>query len=407
MTPLFLLALACVPDAPEPVDPTDLPECLPGGGGELNVPGSATELDAELMEQVETLHIAGAAIAVGRGTTETYASGFGLADPVTGLAATPDTPFILASVSKTVIGVLAMQLVEEGALDLEADVSDIVGFEVRNPNVPEMPITVRMLLTHTSTLWDTQQTWDATGWTAGDPDTTLAEYVEAYFTPGDPLYGSVDAWWDDTPGSFYCYSNMAVALAAVAVEHAGGADLETLAQRRIFRPLGMTRTSYRIDAYCDPDDLARGMAWDGAAFVPDDNGPYGQPEGHPEIASGMVRSTARDLLRFAMAIGSGGELESAHVLDTATVDALLTRQLDADLATCGDGRGAPGEQGIIWMHEPDANGDWVGHYGGIEGFTSSMWALREGELRYVVLVNESSGALYPLESVLYDGLDGL
>jgi hypothetical protein len=61
----------------------------------------------------------------------------------------------------------------------------------------------------------------------------------------------------------------------------------------------------------------------------------------------------------------------------------------------------------MFMHLPDARGDWVGHYGGVEGFMASMWLIPGADLRYVVLVNQSDGVLYALEATLLDHLDAL
>ena len=65
-----------------------------------------------------------------------------------------NTKYRIASISKTITAIAVMQLVEQNLLDLDADISTILGYSVQNPNNPTVPITTRMLLSHTSTIID-------------------------------------------------------------------------------------------------------------------------------------------------------------------------------------------------------------------------------------------------------------
>ena len=78
----------------------------------------------------------------------------GLADPGAGRAVTPDDPVRIASVSKLVVAIGVMRLVEQGKLELDADVSSYLGWRMRNPAFPDRPITLRQLLSHTSSVRD-------------------------------------------------------------------------------------------------------------------------------------------------------------------------------------------------------------------------------------------------------------
>jgi CubicO group peptidase (beta-lactamase class C family) len=77
-----------------------------------------------------------------------FAEGF--ADPVARRAVTPDDPVRIASISKLVVAVGVMKLVEQRALDLDTDVSRYLDWPLRNPDFPGRPITLRMLMSHTS-----------------------------------------------------------------------------------------------------------------------------------------------------------------------------------------------------------------------------------------------------------------
>ena len=75
-------------------------------------------------------------------------------DPAAGRAVTPDDPVRVASISKLVVAIGVMKLVERGKLDLDGDTSQSLGWSLRNPAFPDRTITLRMLLSHTSSVRD-------------------------------------------------------------------------------------------------------------------------------------------------------------------------------------------------------------------------------------------------------------
>jgi len=83
----------------------------------------------------------------------------GLADKATGRKVTADDPVRIASISKLVTTLGVMRLVEAGKLDLDADTSSLLGWRLRNPAFPDTPITLRLLLSHRSSLTDGAGYW--------------------------------------------------------------------------------------------------------------------------------------------------------------------------------------------------------------------------------------------------------
>ncbi|WP_163360631.1 serine hydrolase domain-containing protein, partial [Klebsiella aerogenes] len=78
----------------------------------------------------------------------------GLADISASRPVTADDPVRIASISKLVVAIGVMRLVEQGRLDLDADVSRWLGWKLRNPAFPDAPISLRLLLSHRSSLTD-------------------------------------------------------------------------------------------------------------------------------------------------------------------------------------------------------------------------------------------------------------
>jgi CubicO group peptidase (beta-lactamase class C family) len=146
----------------------------------------------------------------------------GPADRETGRALTIDDPVRIASISKLVVAIGVMRLVEEGVLDLEADVSHRLGWELRNPAFPDRPLTLRHLLSHTSGLRDAVNYAVPLGARLRD---TLAK--PAAFDPGLP------------PGAFFAYSNLGFPVVAQVMERATGERFDLLMRRLVLAPLGI------------------------------------------------------------------------------------------------------------------------------------------------------------------------
>ena len=98
----------------------------------------------------------GLAVAVVKDNELLYVKSFGKKNLQTGEKLRTNDLFRIASISKSFSATSIMQLVEAGKLSLDADMSDLVGFKIRNPKYPDVPITLRMCLSHTSSINDSQ-----------------------------------------------------------------------------------------------------------------------------------------------------------------------------------------------------------------------------------------------------------
>jgi CubicO group peptidase (beta-lactamase class C family) len=155
-----------------------------------------------------------------RGIERSVASG--LADRASGRSLTIDDPVRIASITKLHVALGVMRLVEQGKLDLDRDVSDYLGWRLRNPAFPDAPITLRLLLSHRSSLTD--------GIDYALPVDTTVERAVA-----DPKA------WESThaPGTFFHYTNLNFPVIATVLEKATGERFDRLMQRLVLTPLGL------------------------------------------------------------------------------------------------------------------------------------------------------------------------
>lgn len=135
-----------------------------------------------------------------------------------------NTLFRLASITKFVIGIACMRLVERGLLGLDVDVVNYLGEDLRNPKYPEVAITLRQILSHSSSLIDSP----------------------AYFTALQVAtdYKACIAHHEGKPGERFVYSNFATGLMEIILEKRTGKSLEEILQEEIFQPLGIEGTFF-------------------------------------------------------------------------------------------------------------------------------------------------------------------
>jgi CubicO group peptidase (beta-lactamase class C family) len=184
---------------------------------------------------------------------ETSARAEGFADPAVNRGVTPDDPVRIASISKLVTTIAVMRLVEQGKLALDSDVSKWLGYSFRNPAFPDAPITLRLLLSHRSSLTDTI---DYVLPLDGDMRATLA---------------NPKAWdAEHAPGTFFRYTNFNFPVIGAVMERATGERFDRLMDRLVIRPLRL-EACYQWDT-CDDATIARGVVlFRGGQVTRDDN----------------------------------------------------------------------------------------------------------------------------------------
>lgn len=269
-----------------------------------------------------------------------------------GAATDADTVFLVASISKTVTATAAMQLVESRRLSLDADIARYLPFAIDHPGATKRrPITLRRLLTHTAGLSDAHyyEVAPALYSFGADPAISLEDVLRKFLTSGGEYY-SADTF-ASAPGTGYEYCNLGFALVGYLVERASGKAFDAYCEEKIFQPLGMSRTGWRL---ADVPDANFAMPLDA----------FGGAYGHYTIAdypNGGLFTTATDLGRFMRAYLCGGELDGKRILSAKTVAAMLTPQYPRIKEPGGS------DQGLGWYRR-DVGGRYLwGHAGSEAG----------------------------------------
>ncbi len=233
----------------------------------------------------------------------------GYADAAAQRRITVDDPARIASVSKLVTTLGVMRLVEQGKLSLDEDVSKRLGWTLRNPAFPNTPITLRMLLSHTSSLTDDAGYWNVA---LGEDIRTLANDPKA---------------WDGAhaPGTWFRYTNLNFPMVAGVMERASGERFDRLMQRLVLQPLGL-HACFNWSG-CDAATIARGVVLYDAAGKPQKDDLHGKAPDCPVIPG---RDGGCDLAQWAA--GQNGTLFSPQgglrisVMDLAKIGQLLLNE---------------------------------------------------------------------------------
>ncbi|MGA9315427.1 MAG: serine hydrolase domain-containing protein, partial [Solirubrobacteraceae bacterium] len=256
-----------------------------------------------------------------------YQGAFGHRALPDGPAMSMDTVFRIASMTKAVTGVAAMQMVERGKLSLEAPAGEIVP-ELKEPVVLEgfdesgtprtrparRQITLRHLLTHTAGF----------GYDIWNSDIARYCRVTGLPAPRTGLLAGLRAPLTSDPGERWQYS-ISIDWAGRMVEAVSGMDLETYFQKRIFAPLGREDTSYEVRPHMLPR-LATAYARKDGSLQPLMIEPNPVREFFP--GGGGLHSTAGDYMRFLRMLMNGGELDGFRVLQPQTVADMARNHID-------------------------------------------------------------------------------
>ena len=245
-----------------------------------------------------------------------YNNSFGCKDLESKTPLRNDHLMRIASISKSFTATALMQLVDQGKISLDSDVSDLIGFKIRNPRFPDTPITLKMLLSHTSSI------------TNKGNYSTLDRINPA-------ISGNcADGYLEYKPGTNYRYSNLGLNLAGAIVEKVSGVRFDEYVKKNIIDPLGLYG-SFNVDAldatrfatlYRFRKDKGKLVESTGAYKSTADKMPtyvlgYSAPLFSP---TGGMKITAYDLAIYMMMHMNYGEYNGVRILSEKSSKAMQT-----------------------------------------------------------------------------------
>jgi CubicO group peptidase (beta-lactamase class C family) len=334
---------------------------------------------------------------------------------------TPDNLMRVASISKTLSTIVVLQLVEEGQLELDHDISEYLGWELRNPHYPDRAITLRHLLSHVSSIRDAGESY-------------IIRYPRALqeaFDPEDPDFGErfqiAEEGRDRGPGVFFEYCNLNYGVVGTILEKVTGLRFDHLMKQRFFEPLGLPggfnvaglsesdqqslatlyRRRDREDVwnpegpwFAQVDDLSKGVPTalpETAEYVPGTNGAQFSPQGG-------ARMSLRGLETLARLFAGDGSVGEVRLLTPESMDELRHQvwRYDPDAGNRGeyDDTIESWATGLeIIASDTAANGifagrgrRWIGHFGFAYGLRAGVW----------VHLETGNGLIYALTGTAFD-----
>ena len=338
------------------------------------MPGMQDAFDrigAALEHHLESSHAAGAVLAVTDREEVLGVAVRGMADVAAGTAVRPETRFQIGSISKSFSGIVVMQEVEAGRLDLHVSVNEILPW-LELPE-PFGPITLHHLMQHTA------------GLAIGEEDApTLAGAL--WLLRGVPP--------TTAPGERFWYSNDGWKIVGACLEHVTGMPIHDLLAERVLGPLGMRESVALID---DAEYLHTAVGyvptrWDRPPQLRHPLSPAGRIVSN--TADGSIVSTAIDMAAYARLLLARGDIpdgRGGRVLSDAGFSSLTEGGVD-------DREGGRYAYGL-WQEDVDGH-RWIAHSGGMVGYTAFLAVAPDDGLGVVVLQN-GDGAKHGVTSYAF------
>jgi CubicO group peptidase (beta-lactamase class C family) len=333
-------------------------------------------LDGFVPMQLERENIAGAVVLVVKNGAVFFAKGYGYSDVDKKTPVTADaTLFRPGSISKLFTWTAVMQLVEAGKLDLDQDINDYLDFKI--PPKFGKPITLRNLMTHTPGF-----------------EEQIKDLIKEEGAPMAPLKQHLQQHIPERifpPGTTPAYSNYGASLAGYIVERVSGRPFNDYVAENIFKPLGMTRSSFVQPL---PPELKPLMS-KGYNLGSGKAKPFEIIE---EAPAGALAATAADLARFMIAHLQDGKFENAQILRPETAQQMHARQFGL----------VPQLNGMcLGFYEESRNGHRIiGHGGDTVYFHSDMHLIPDAGLGFFVSYNSAGkGEISPRTALWEHFLD--
>lgn len=336
--------------------------------GPLPSPASAaretpdfSELEKIARQELQETQTPGAAIAIVKDDRILFAKGFGVANVETQMPVTADTLFQIGSITKTFTATAVLTLAEEGKLRLDKPIGDFA--KGLNPRLAQ--VNLRQLLSHTAGLKDEPDEFGL------QDEAALAEYVRSWKED----YGLFE------PDYVFSYSNSGFALAGYVAQEVSAKSYADLMSERLFKPLGMSRTTFRPTvAMTYPLAVGHRARRGELPMVvrPLANDARLWP-------AGTMYSSVNELARFAMAFLNDGKVDGKQVLLASVIADMQKPRAEVPSSAEHYGYGL-----FINMYRGLRQ---VWHDGSMTGYVGALRMIPERRFAVMVLANRDGANL--------------
>jgi CubicO group peptidase (beta-lactamase class C family) len=372
-----MAAIIAIGQGPAPATDANKPKEAPNAAAQTPATPQMTAddlgafLDGIMPPALDRENVAGATVSVVKDGKLLFEKGYGYSDVSKKSPVQPATTlFRPGSISKLFTWTAVMQQVEQGKLDLKKDVNEYLDFKI--PDAFGQPITLTDILTHTPGFEEQIKDLFVT-----DPTPpSLGDYVKTHI-PARVF----------PPGKVPAYSNYATALAGYIVERVSGKPFSTYVDENIFKPLGMTHSSFEQPL---PANLAGDMS-NGYRLASGEAVPFEMVTAFP---AGSLSSTAEDMSKFMIAHLQNGDLNGARILKPETAQLMHSRLRALDDAAQGMAHG---------FYEENQNGlRIIGHGGDTIAFHSDLHLILDKNVGFFVSYNSGGKGEAALRTILFD-----
>ena len=350
----------------------------------------------------------------------------GLRDYERNLPVNDSTKYRIASISKLVMTTGMMKLYDRKLFGLDDDVSKYLGFTMRNPNFPERAITIRMLLSHTSSINE------GSGYDGFLKDTYTNVSNPPDFSqllrPGGAYY-TEDMWRKEPPGEYFSYCNANFGLAGTLIEKITGQNFDQFMLEKIFNPLGITG-SYTSEGVEDINNLAVIYQNENGAWTPQTDNFKGHLSAPRDFSGyktgtnaavfspqGGLRISAVELARIMILHMNKGTYEGKRIVSKRSIRLMHTPQwtFNGSNGDTGDGKDRCWGLSVhILTNSPSgdmicSDSKMMGHSGDAYGLISAFYFDPDSRSGLILmtngifnqLTNGSHSAFYDFEEAIF------
>ena len=337
--------------------------------------GLAQSMDERVDEVFRSMHTVGGAFVVAQYGEIVYERYYGEQQKTTHVPVTDKTYFRGASVTKLVTGIGLMKMMDEGILDPDEDISTYLGYTVRNKRFMDVPITLRILMSHTAGLVENAS--------FGRKSSILSDMIDVQKKAGSNFKQKVK------PGSEYTYSNFGAGITGAIVESVTGMDVSSYMRKTLFEPLGID-AAYSATQLAEPEYIAATYNKDGSLYAAPSymlRQEYVQeatPDTHYRVTIGSLLIRPRDLARLGIALCGDGTVDGVRVLSK---EAVMAMRQEHSLETDGITPDSPYTFFTIRQDTLFEGLRVYGHQGTDEGIVCNLYVEPEHSLVIAVMTN--------------------